>query len=165
MGMQSKDIKEFANWLRKPEGSLPDPTPAGPASCLFCVVSEAMKRWHSEPRKLVTDGDIWKCCSHHIPINGITVHAGGHGRTLSSADTIQTRILSILSSTFLLSLVFSLYPTATAITPPTTFSVSLLFWPLASRPLDPCSPCGQLTSTGSIGATHGALGVPEWWEG
>ena len=67
--MQSKGIKEFAKWLRKLKGCLTDPTPAGPASGLFCVVLEARKRGYREPRELVTDGDIWKCCSHYSPIN------------------------------------------------------------------------------------------------
>ena len=42
--MQSESMKEFANWLKELEGSLLDPSPAGPASCLFHVVSEARKR-------------------------------------------------------------------------------------------------------------------------
>lgn len=62
--MQSRGITGFTNWPRKLEASLTDPTPAGPASCLFCVVLEARKRGYSEPSELVTDGDIWKCCSH-----------------------------------------------------------------------------------------------------
>ena len=35
MGMQSGSIEEFANWLKKLEGSLADPTAAGPASCFI----------------------------------------------------------------------------------------------------------------------------------
>lgn len=47
--MQSRGITGFANWPRKLEGSLTDPTPAGPASCLFGVVLEARKRGYREP--------------------------------------------------------------------------------------------------------------------
>lgn len=35
MGMQSGSIEEFANWLKRLEGSLADPTAAGPASCFI----------------------------------------------------------------------------------------------------------------------------------
>ena len=61
MGMQSGSIEGFANWLKALEGSLADPTAAGPASCLFCVVSEFRKRRYSVSKKL---GNVFPIISH-----------------------------------------------------------------------------------------------------
>lgn len=83
MGTQSKGIKEFVNWLKK-LGFLTDLTPVGPASYLFCVVSEARKRWRGSPISWI----LIQTLRNILSTSQLTIPIGDHGRNHSfSTDT------------------------------------------------------------------------------
>jgi hypothetical protein len=116
-GLQSKGIKQFANWFKTLESSLIDLILASPAPH-YPVVSEASKRWHGELNKLAP---IQTLRNSLLIISQLIVDTASWISPFLQTH-LQTHSSSILPSKFL-----CLPSSATGLIPPTIFPLLYSF--------------------------------------